>query len=1781
MKHYFTLFLFIILAFYTNAQRFHTNEDQTLTVCDTDLTPGGISADSVLICQNPQEGTATISGNCINYTPNTNYFGYDSLCVSFCIGGICVDSMVNITINPVGENHNFSIPEDASYFACEAVLAGGSDVVFTINSVPTYGVAGTNPACITYNAGGTNYVGYDTVGIIMCVDTLCDTSNIIFNMTPVTETINVVDSGNGVSICYADLMTVLDSFSTISITTQPSPGTASVNGNTNCVDYVPDPAVVATGNGGTDQLSIQVCNPNGICDITNVNINILGFTVVNNTNATQLAQSLAGNGVTVDTAWLNCNNAGSGSFINAPGALGIKDGVILTTGKVSNVNNDPSFFPAYSDQQLGGVGDSHLNALLSSMGETYVTYDACVLEFDIQVLGDSLTFNYAMGSEEYNEYVCGAYNDVFGFFISGPNPVGPNYNSQNVALIPGTNTPVAINTVNNGSVGVLGGGGTGICDLSNSSYFNGPIPSIVYDGNTVVLQAKSLTVPCQTYHFKLAIADGGDDNFDSGVFLEAGSFQSIPVSIASQTNLGNAFTNAIEGCVEGEFIFELTSPLSNDYTVHFGVGGTATNGVDYQTIADSIVIPAGDTSFTVNINTIDDGVTEPTETIKLYLLNPCTNLAYDSAEILLIDAIPFNLTTQNALICPGDSTELSAVVSGANSGAATYLWTQDGTVLSPNTGTTIVVPDTSKWYYVEYTLGACTQSDSIFIEVSEFSVDIDSSSISCPGTNDGSLWLTPQNNIGNVTYSWNPSGSTDSIINNLAPNTYIYTATDQSGLHCGTITDSVTLTEPAGLSINYDSTNISCKNANDGTITLTSLQANANYEVAVYYEGTILYPLQPYTSNASGEILFNGLASGLYDSIYVLYVASSCDNSISVNLEEPDSLLTTINLSNTIACYGETADSLFTTTTGGTLPYTYTWSNSATTPTITNVSAGTYWVQITDVNNCQTSDTLVVTQPDSIYFTLASDSATCFGYNDGKAYIDSISGGFTPYSYTWDANAANQSTDTAFNLTQGTYSVVVTDNSNCSFTKTITVEEPLEIQLSETHNNITCNGETTGSIDITVTNGVLPFIYSWVGPNGYTASTEDINNLASGIYSLTFSDAKGCEDTISVNIVEPTALSLSVSSTNITCKDLDNGTATVTVSGATPNYTYAWNGGTNPTNSTVSNLAPGTYQVVVTDANGCQDSILSQAITEPDSLLLTVDNITNISCNGGNDGTIAVSTQGGTPNYTYSWTNGGGSNEDLNNATAGTYTLTVTDVNNCTYTVTETITEPTAIQINLSGTDIDCFGASTGAIDATVSGGTVTSSYTYAWSSSNGFTTNTEDITNVEAGTYTLTVTDDNNCTETATVTLNQPATVEITIDMTPVNCFGGNDGTLTAGVTTGGTIPFTYLWDATTGNQAGTTASNLGEGTYTVEVTDANNCTYTESATVTEPSTPLSLTIDSTDISCAGYDDGTATVVATGGTPNYTYSWTNANGQTSVTVTNLGAGVVSVTVTDANNCTETISTTINEPTPLVLIATPDSANCWGENSGSISLTASGGTGFGYLYSINNGVDFQNDTLFTGLSAGVYNQIVVQDLGSSTECISQPIQTIVDQPDYFTFNINPADTTLQLSETVSLELVVDSPYTVNDITAISWNPTEGLNCTDCINPEVLSYEHYTEYEALVSYIGDDEVWCTQTSTTVIQVENNLNLYIPNAFTPSSFDNVNSTFQIYGEGIEHMEMKVFNRWGEMIFFSTNQLEGWDGTYKGKDQNPGVYSYYVYVKYLDNKEVKRKGSITLLR
>jgi gliding motility-associated-like protein len=685
--------------------------------------------------------------------------------------------------------------------------------------------------------------------------------------------------------------------------------------------------------------------------------------------------------------------------------------------------------------------------------------------------------------------------------------------------------------------------------------------------------------------------------------------------------------------------------------------------------------------------------------------------------------------------------------------------------------------------------------------------------------------------------------------------------------------------------------------------------------------------------------------------------------------------------------------------------------------------------------------------------------------------------------------------------------------------------------------------------------------------------------LTEGSYTAYVQDANLCIDSIVVDVFAPPALTLTIDSTNITCKDLSDGTATVTAVGGSGGFIYTWNDALSQNTASATNLDAGTYQVVVTDVNGCVDSATVN-IEEPDSLILTLLGVTDVLCNGASTGAVSVNTAGGTTAYSYQWTNGGGSNEDLSGASAGTYTLTVTDANNCTDQLTATIAEPAALSINLVGTDILCSGGADGEIDATVNGGVIP--YTYAWTGPNGYTNNTEDVTGLTGGTYTLSVTDSNNCILTQTITINEPTDVVITFSDSPVNCFGGNDGSLTASVVSGGTAPFSFQWDAAANNQLTATATGLTAGTYTVTVTDANGCVYTSSASVTEPQAPLSILMDSTNISCAGYNDGTGTASVSGGTPGYSYLWNDPQAQTTATATDLPSGNFQVTVTDANGCVITGSVNIEAPNAINISAVSDSTNCFGEATGGISVVASGGTGIGFAYSIDGGETFQSSPDFFNLPAGIYDEIIVQDLGSNIACLSPLTSATVYEQPYFTFEVVPGDTTLQLEESVNLSLNVTSPnYTNSDIAQVSWFPSTGLNCTDCVNPTVLTYDSYTEYTATVYYYGDDNELCNAVASTIIIVENNLALYIPNAFTPSNYDNVNNRFEVYGEGIEYVTMQVYNRIGEKIFESSNQQVGWDGTYKGELQNPGVYTYYVSVEYLDGKVIDRKGSVTLIR
>jgi gliding motility-associated-like protein len=1594
------------------------------------------------------------------------------------------------------------------------------------------------------------------------------------------------------------------------------------------------------------------------------NVAVFGqISVTQNSNANALAQQLAGAGVTISNATIVCPTSGgvsfSGTFTNGPLGLGLSDGVLLTTGKVTDVYN-ASGSTFFSSTSASAAGNPQLNGLLTSLGETYGTNDACVLDFDIEVTGDSIKFNYVMGSEEYPGFVCGGVNDIFGFFISGPNPLGGNYVNQNVALIPGTTIPVSINTVNNG-----GSGGAATCYDGTYSAFMNPNPapisavtSISYNQLTRVLQAKAPTVPCQTYHFKLAIADGGDWIYDSGVFLEAGSFTSNAVVIGASSVLGAGFTEAVEGCVDGIFTLEIDTPYAFPVMVGFNISGTATNGVDYAFVQDSFLMPAGDTIYYLPITVLTDGIIEGTETVILTPYTLCGTLGAPST-LEIVDNYPHTISSSVASLCSPNNVTVTAT------GAQFYNWTSTtSSLLNPtaaSTPTSSPIPQTTT-FYVEGTLGTCIWNDSITVNVSTSAPTFHTQPISCPGAHDGKFWVTlnPGANLP-FTYSFPFVPTTDSFAVNLGPGFQLASATDANG--CVFTSPLTNFTNPAAMVFSHFEQGLSCPNANDGSICLYNIAAGT-YTATVDTNGSLfntynftmssdtfcISALAPATysisfandttgcsasfnatiTNPSGlaysyfstdalctgsndgeisiygassgaytaDVVFNGFPIGIYNlninndtatiaslapgaySVLLTNVNSGCSATFLDTIAEPTALVAAINIVGTGLCAGGSIDSLVAQATGGTSPYQYAWSNGANTSSIAGVAFGTYTVVVTDAHACQDSVSVTTVAPVAMYVSISQDSVVCFNGSSGSAFIDSLSGGTAPYTYLWNDLLA-QTNDTASNLNAGNYILTVTDFNNCSVSDTVLVLQPADsISIILNSNLITCFGGDT-CIEATVGGAISPYSYLW--NDALAQTTEDICGAIAGTYMLTVTDNNGCTNMESITLTQNQAISLVMDSTNILCYGANNGSASVSVIGGSGGFNYLWDDALAQTTAIATNLMPGTYTVIVTDqANSNCSATASVNVVQPsDSLKISLNNLQDVLCNGGNTGAIDVGVTGGTAPYNYTWSNGT-IVEDINGVIANNYTLTVTDFNNCTEVFTDVVNQPTALNIILDSTNnVDCFGGNTGAIAISVNGGV--QPYSYSWSS--GFST--QDISNLVAGTYTITVTDSNACVKIANYTITQPSTVSIGFlysDYNGVNvsCNGASDGSITAQVI-GGSAPYTYDWN--NGTSSSNPYSGLAAGAVNiVEVTDNNGCVFTQSAlALTEP-TLLTVAKDSTNLSCAGYNDGTATAIPSGGTAPCTYIWSDPAAQTTPTASNLAAGTYNCTILDANNCSELIQVVISEPSPIVLNAEVDSAKCWGNTDGQITLTASGGNGSTFEYSIDGGQSYQSGNTFENLTAGNYQELIVRQ-GGLNGCLSSMISAVVNQPDPMFIFINPEDTTIQIQEQVILSLLVDpatgyyngGSYSTADITSISWSPANGLSCSDCLNPTALVYDSENEYVATVLY---SPYGCETSAEAVINVENNLKFFIPNSFSPQG-DGINDVLYVYGEAFKTYYFAVYNRIGEKIFESDVQSKGWDGTYKDKLQNPGVYTYYFKGKYLDDKEVDLKGSITIIR
>lgn len=831
-------------------------------------------------------------------------------------------------------------------------------------------------------------------------------------------------------------------------------------------------------------------------------------------------------------------------------------------------------------------------------------------------------------------------------------------------------------------------------------------------------------------------------------------------------------------------------------------------------------------------------------------------------------------------------------------------------------------------------------------------INVTSNDASCNGVCDGDATVNIVSGTPNFSILWS-SGQTTSSVTGLCSGSYTVEVTD--GLGCIS-TEVVTISENSQISANLTTIDATCNGACDGSAMVVPSGG-----------------LPPYSYNWSTGHTINAVG-GLCAGSYTVTITDALGCAITENVTISESSLITLNTSAIDAnCSGTCDGEATVTASGGTTPYTYTWSNGATTPNIVGLCAGTYDVTVTDVNGCSNNATVTIGENTTITATITANDATC-GVCDGDATITPVGGSGAPYDVLW--LPGGETTNTVTGLCPGAYDVEVTDNGGCIETFNVIISNPNGPDITADSDSIDCFGNCNGNAWVTINTGTAPFVSQWDDP--LLQTTDTATNLCGGLYNIVVQDANGCISVDSTTIFEPEVITANITTTPLNCDGDNNGTATANPTGGTGNYQYSWNTVPVQTSQTATGLTAGTYIVTITDDNNC--SIMdSVTLTAPNVIDITI-NATTVTCNGDCDGTALATASGGTAPYSYVWDDPSNQPNSLAaGLCANLYTVTVTDANGCIATDTVSVIEPDVLTTNSTPTALTCNGNCDGSITTTPTGGAAP--YTFLWS--DGQTTQT--ASNLCAGTYTVTVIDANNCTVTDTVDLTEPTTVTGNVAVTGPTC-GLCDGDATANPS-GGTGPYTYLWGD---GQTTQTAVGLCAGIISLEITDqGTGCTYTEDVIVNSTNGPT-VSTTFTNETCVGNCDGTATATASGGTTPYTYDW-NPTGQTTETATGLCIGFYTVTVTDSQNCvtTDTLTITTNGLDLAITNVVPES--CFGNCDGEATVTNSAGVApYTYLWTPTG----QTTETATGLCVGTYTATVTDALNCSDS-----ISTTITGPD--------------------------------------------------------------------------------------------------------------------------------------------------------------------------------------
>ena len=1010
------------------------------------------------------------------------------------------------------------------------------------------------------------------------------------------------------------------------------------------------------------------------------------------------------------------------------------------------------------------------------------------------------------------------------------------------------------------------------------------------DGNnsTEISPSHAYTTP-GVYNMSLVITNNcGTDTMFTSITVKSGStpdFSFTTVCLGNTTN----FT-------------DLSSPTPDTWGWDFDDGNIATTQNTSNTYGAS-----GD--YDVTLTVLKDGcVNSFTQTVSVTGLNT-SSIAIDAS-------------------CFGDNDGAIDLTVTEGTPSYTFIW---------NGGSTVEDPSGLVQGSYSVTITDANGCTAIHAETVSEPTAISSSSsvtdLTCNAVAIGAIDQATTGGVSGYSYNWS-NGSTSEDLVNLLGGTYNLTVTDASGCVFNAI---ATVNEPTAIVLTPSTVSSNC-GSSDGSATVVATGGTSPYTY-LWGDGTATATL-------------SGLAAGVYS--VTVTDANGCAENSAIVVSDAGGGSATVTVDANVSCNGLNNGELTATMSGGTTPYSYLWSDSGAqvTSTATGLQGGNTFVTITDALGCKSVASAFVSEPSALTITMAVTHVDCNGGSNGDLLAIAV-GGSPGYTYSWSSGGNTQNET---NLVAGSYTISIQDANGCTEIVAQVITQPAAMTSTITTTDLACNGDGTGSADLTVTGGVTPYTYLWSDGSG----SEDITSLSANSYSVTTTDANGCETAAAGIILEPTAIILSLSFNDATCGSSD-GDATVAVLGGTSPYSYVWDAG--QLTATATGLSGGLVSVTVSDATGCSntESTVVNNVGGPTVSVIT----TQASCFSSTDGDATASASGGTTPYTYAW------NDALSQVTAsatgligGTYNVVVTDNNGCVTGGLGTVNTPGALAMLLSVVDESCAGLCDGQITASVTGGTTP--YSYVWNT--GSTLGSE--TSLCSGNYGITITDANGCELVANATVTGNTTLNVTISTSNATC-NGADGTATATVV-GGVAPYNYNW-----SDGANTATNVGisGGVYTVTVTDDNGCEASSAGTVASPGAVVDAATVS-DATCTGDSDGSAFITVGGGLAPFTYIW--GNGTTTATNSGLSAGIYGVTITDSNSCWDALSVLISEPNQVTLnlTTTPDD----GTSNGTATVNPAGGTP-GYSYSWANG---SSTTTVAGLSAGYIHCSVTDANGCMT-----------------------------------------------------------------------------------------------------------------------------------------------------------------------------------------------------